>query len=348
VPRLSTLRDGVALFHYDGRTRGKRLLEATIDSPIIVLTPVFNDWCAAGQMLADLDDALSRMGRRAEVVLVNDGSSEAFAPAEFRFQRKAIARIWRLDLRRNVGHQRAIAVGLAHLHKCAKFGSLVVMDADGEDLPEDACRLVARFEELAGATTVFAERTKRSEGPLFAFLYWLYRSVHRLLTGVRVRVGNFSVLPRGAVERLVLMPELWNHYAASVFKSRLAYDMIRTERGRRLSGRSSMNFVSLVVHGLAAISVFGDVVGVRLLIISGVLLALSAAVLVVAIAGGLPAWTAVMAGVMMLAALQGAALSLFFVFGTLSLRQGASFNPERECGAFVAGMVEVGVPEGGP
>jgi len=275
--------------------------------------------------------------------MVDDGSSEACDAGLFTFPRAAICRLWRLELRRNLGHQRAIAVGMAHLLGHARFGALVVMDADGEDLPDDVPRLLERYEQLGGARVVFAERTKRSEGPVFATLYWLYRAVHPILTGVRVRVGNFSVLPPGAVERLVLMPELWNHYAASVFKARLPHAMVPTRRGTRAAGHTSMNFVSLVVHGLSAISVYSDIVGVRFLIATGALLGLLVVLAGVALAVGFPAWAALAAGVLVLLAAQVGSLSLFFVFGALGGRQGASFIPERECPIFVRALHEVPV-----
>ncbi|HEY0552540.1 MAG TPA: hypothetical protein VGF13_23270, partial [Verrucomicrobiae bacterium] len=56
------------------------------------------------------------------------------------------------------------------------------------------------------------------------------------------------------------------HYAAAVFQARLPRDLVATRRGARYSGKSKMNFVSLVIHGLQALSVFIEVVAVRLLI----------------------------------------------------------------------------------
>src|SRR2546425_10710991 len=67
---------------------------------------------------------------------------------------------------------------------------------------------------------------------------------------------------------LVVMSELWNHYAAAVFRSGLPFTTTPIPRGYRIAGTSRMNFVSLTAHGMSAISVFGDVVGVRLLIAS--------------------------------------------------------------------------------
>ena len=92
---------------------------------------------------------------------------------------------------------------------------------------------------------VFAERTKRSESTIFVIFYSLYKWLHFLLIGRGVQVSNFSVVPLRRLESLVVVSELWNYYAASAFKSRQPLTTIPTVRGKRLQGRSTMNFVSL-------------------------------------------------------------------------------------------------------
>ncbi len=125
-----------------------------------------------------------------------------------------------LRLRRNLGHQRAIAIGLAYLEAESPACQLVVvMDSDGEDDPQDVPRLIARAVQTEQQAIIFAERTKRSESLPFQICYHLYRLVHRVLTGRSVRVGNFSVIPRQRLESLVATSELWNHYAAAAFTS---------------------------------------------------------------------------------------------------------------------------------
>ena len=47
-------------------------------------------------------------------------------------------------------------------------------------------------------------------------------------------------------------------------------EFIPSERGTRLEGPTRMDMVSLVVHGLSAMAVFGDRIGVRLLIVVSV------------------------------------------------------------------------------
>lgn len=69
-----------------------------------------------------------------------DGSTEA-RPDWSSVDRRAIASMRLLVLRRNLGHQRAIAVGLCHADAKLDFDSILLMDADGEDAPEDAVRL---------------------------------------------------------------------------------------------------------------------------------------------------------------------------------------------------------------
>ena len=86
-----------------------------------------------------------------------------------------------------------------------------------------------------------------------------------MLTGRTIRFGNFSILPWTHLDSLVAYPELWNHYAATLLKSRLPYASIRCNRGTRIAGRSRMDFTSLVVHGMSALFADQEVVGTRLL-----------------------------------------------------------------------------------
>ena len=200
---------------------------------VTILLPVFNDWVALGKLLAQVDPVLARSGLVAHVLVVDDGSTQEVVAGLFVGPYAAIETIDVLHLRRNLGHQRAIAIGLAHLEAEREACQLVVvMDSDGEDDPEDIPRLVARTEATGRRAMVFAERSKRSETPLFRACYHLYRLVHRILTGRSVRVGNFSVIPRRRLASLVATSELWNHYAAAAFTSRQPYETIPTARTR--------------------------------------------------------------------------------------------------------------------
>ncbi len=204
------------------------------------------------------------------------------------------------------------------------------MDGDGEDDPADVPRLLERLEREDRGRIVFAERTRRSESLVFRFFYGLYRGLHHLLTGQKVRVGNFSAIPRRRLSSLVVVSELWNHYAAAVIRSRQPYSTMPTRRAKRLRGRSTMNFVSLVTHGLSAISVQSDVVGVRLFVLS-VLLALAttigiAAAVIVRLTTdwGVPGWATSAVGLLTILLSQAVMGTLVFSFMSLGAGTGRS------------------------
>jgi polyisoprenyl-phosphate glycosyltransferase len=315
-----------------------------MDEPLLILIPIFNDWQASALLLPQLDHTLDRHGLRAEVLLVDDASPTAPPVSFFRQQYSALDRVDVLALRRNLGHQRAIAIGLAYAERHRPCRALAIMDGDGEDNPEDLPRLLARLETENNPHVIFAERTRRGEGLLFRAFYHLYRVLHLVLTGIPVRVGNFSVMSAPVLERLVAVSELWNHYAAAVFRSRIPYATVPTRRAKRLDGRSHMNFLALVIHGLSAILVHGEVVGVRLLLGTLVMLTAALVSLLTFVGVGvlthssISEWVLIAGGLGGLLLLQGVTLSILLVFFTLSSRSNAAFLPVRDYQYFIAGI----------
>ncbi len=305
---------------------------------LTILMPVYDDWEAARFVIAQLDAVLAGPAR---VLIVDDGSQEA-PPEPFLPNRLAhIAGVEVLRLRRNLGHQRAIAIGLTFFYAERQGGTIIVMDADGEDRPEDVPRLVERFQKLDGRKVVFAARMRRSEGWLFRVCYHTYRGLHWLLTGISVRVGNFSILSRGHLDALTVAPDLWNHYAATVLKTKLPCDLLPTARARRLAGQSKLNFVSMVVHGLSAVSVFVELVGARLslamLVVLGMLLGLLLGVVGIRLGTNLaiPGWATYAAGALFILIAQMLTVALGLTFLILFQRNSLNFLPVRDYKFFV-------------
>jgi glycosyltransferase involved in cell wall biosynthesis len=318
---------------------------------IVILIPVFNDWASLARLLPRLDAVLAARGLAAEVLVVDDGST--LEPEGDAIERPflALRRVDVLRLRRNLGHQRAITVGLAYVEDCLRPQAVVVMDGDGEDDPADVPRLLDQLEQTGQTRIVFAERTRRSESVGFRAFYALYRLLHFVLTGQPVRVGNFSAIPRGRLSSLVVVTELWNHYAAAVIRSRQPHCLVPTRRSDRLCGRSTMNFVALVTHGLSAISVYSDVVGVRLLVLS-VLLALvtlggicAAVVVRLTTAWAIPGWATSTVGWLLVLLVQAVLAAFVFSFVILGARHGSSFLPRRDYSFFVGSVRTLHGPE---
>jgi hypothetical protein len=313
---------------------------------VTIIIPTCDDWDALGALLPALDAAWPP-AREARLVLVDDGSLTSAPIGFFDGAYPNLARIDVLRLKRNLGHQRAIAVGLCHVCARPEAGPIVVMDGDGEDDPRDLAPLLDRLGASPAPVCVFAERKRRAEGWAFRLGYLAFRVLHRLLTGIPVRFGNYSALDRALARRLTTAPDLWNHYAATVVKSSLPIALIPTRRQPRLAGRSRMRLGALVAHGLSAISVFSDRVGTRLLIASGALMSFVAALVAIAIAVrvftplAIPGWATSAVGLLAVLLLQLFALSLMFAFMVLAGRQGASFLPERDHVHFIEGVQTV-------
>lgn len=283
----------------------------------VVLIPVYNDWESVRLVLRQLDAELETHEARADILVVNDGSTAA-PGAWLDFVPRALGRIDELTLWRNLGHQRALAIGLCHLATQPAVRTVVVMDGDGEDRPSDVLPLI-RASENSGSLA-FARRMRRSEGAVFSVFYHLFRLLHRVLVGLPVEVGNFSAMPHAMLQRIVVVSELWNHYAAAVVRARLPRVLIATTRASRLAGRSQMDFLALVTHGLSGMSVFADRIGVRLLSTTGVLMVLLLGAIGATLGVkffttlAIPGWATVALGVLFILLSQAALLSLVFVF----------------------------------
>jgi hypothetical protein len=314
---------------------------------VVVLMPLRDDWTSAAELIRRLDQAITSFPCALNVLLVDDGSVQACSSEDFRSEFVVVQTISILRLRRNLGHQRAIAIGLAYIEQTTGCDAVLVMDADGEDTPSGALELIRAFSDDDCKKAIFAERSRRTESILFRISYWLYKSLHRILTGLSVRVGNFSILPSGCLRTIVTLPEMWNHYAAAVFRSRLSFTTLPIPRGHRISGASQMNFVALVTHGLSAISVFGDAVGVRFLIGSlvGSLLATGGILFVVMIRfftnQSIPGWATSAAGILAIILVQFITIASIFTFFMLSNRTNLGFVPIRDYNLFVAEVLDI-------
>ena len=291
------------------------------EDAVIVLTPVFEDSESCQALCLNLK---AQLGDRLYVVVVDDGSVINPINAHHLVSCDVNGTIFSLP--RNVGHQGALAVGLIEVSKAIKGDQvLVVMDSDGEDRPEDVPALLGSLQDDEVDIAV-ATRGRRSESIGFRVFYALYRALFILATGKTIAFGNFMAMTPSAVHRLVTMPELATHLAATVLSSRLRIRSRRLDRGSRYAGESKMNFFSLVLHGFRALMVFADDVLVRVGVscLAVALLAGSGAAvaLVLKIFGhATPGWFSTVVGILFVVVIQTAALTLMLLLMTGILRQ---------------------------
>ncbi len=305
---------------------------------VAIVIPVYKDWRCLARLLERIDDCVGHEDVALSIVVVNDAPANAATVARDEHWR-SIRHLEVLHLMRNLGHQRAIAVGLAHVDAALRCDCVVVMDADGEDQPEDVVRLIRQYRNDP-TSIVVAERRKRSEGAVFRFSYRLYKGTFRLLTGQSVDFGNFCLIPRAFLVHLVSMSEIWSNFPAGIIQSRLPIHRLPTERGQRYHGQSTMNFIALIMHGLGAISVFSDAVFIRVTILSLVFLVMTGTailtVLMLKLTGhATPGWASNLAVSLSILAVQMVMLSVVAAFMVLNNRTSVTVIPRLSYRNFV-------------
>ncbi|MCM0034240.1 MAG: glycosyltransferase [Burkholderiaceae bacterium] len=293
------------------------------DSRFAVVMPIYEDEEASNRLFKELS---AEYGDRVYVVAVDDGSIQQPVQIEA-LQRHGLNGVV-IQLKRNVGHQRAIAIGINYVaDKMPDMPCTVVMDSDGEDTPQSIKQLVEPMQS-SKIDVVVAQRKSRIETLRFKTFYLIYKLLFQFLTGRKISFGNFMALKPAALKRLAAMQELWMHVASCVLTSKLRVQTLPIDRGPRYAGKSKMNFVGLALHGFRALMVFAEDVLVRV----GIICALVAVATVMAstVAIGLklagfatPGWFSVALGILLLVFLQTGALTLMTLMLTGVVRSGA-------------------------
>lgn len=302
---------------------------------ITLCIPVYNDAASARLLLEALDTVAASLPHRLRVLFVDDGSTEEECQS-LPGPSPRIPVVDVLRLRRNLGHQRAIAIGLSAIAARGTADAVVVMDGDGEDAPATLPDLLTATAAAGPHRAVFAQRLKRHDGIGFLTGYHAFRWLHRLLVGEDIRIGNFSVLPREVLARVVGVSEIWNHYAAGVIHARIPVERVPIARGRRLAGRSKMNLPSLVMHGICALSVWSDVIVARMFLVVTAVTALATGILSVVVVSRLvvnpftPGWATVVSSTIILVVILLGVVCLLLTLFVLGSRSGTTFLPHRD------------------
>ena len=231
-----------------------------------IVTPVYNDWTSATKLIKEIGTTLANSGVHNEVefIFVDDGSTEPIPALES--LAKDGFEVTVLPLTSNVGHQLAIMAGLRYV-KNEEFNQVIVMDSDGEDTAEGVIKLLAESDSRPEAVVV-AQRGVRSEKLAFRLMYNVHKLIFRTLIGKRLDFGNFVLLPKSAVTKIINLADSASHLPSSILRSGLPIIRIRVDRGLRFFGESKMNFEKLVSHSFASLAVFSDQIMVRLMILS--------------------------------------------------------------------------------
>ena len=301
---------------------------------VVVVIPVLDDWECLSRLSRELQATLRTAGWEPVIVVVEDGSG----PGQAATAADGAAIV--LRLKRNVGHQRAIAIGLDHAVREIKAEAIAIMDSDGEDCPADLPGMLDALGKQESRIVV-ASRRRRQESKRFVIFYRVYKAVFHALTGERLDFGNFSVMGQNAAARLVAMHELWLNFPATVMRSRLTVVRLPRDRGPRYAGQSRMNLVSLVTHGMSAVGVFVERAFTRALLMVGILAATLLAgfglALVLKLFGlATPGWLTTIAVALVLVLVQTAMIALCGLLTVFGQAANVALSPAEMARVLVA------------
>ena len=229
-------------------------------SKIKILIPVYNDWQSVFKLLENINSQVSKLNDEFSVIIVNDASTEI--RPEFSVHLNNLNSIQIMNMKENKGHARCNAAGLKHINEKEDFDYIIPMDGDGEDRPEELGLLIEKIKDYPD-TVVTADRVKRSEGFIFKFCYLAHKYLVFIFTGQTIKYGNYTCLPKSAVNVMVNEPATWSSFSGSLAKIVKDRKSIPSERGTRYFGPSKMNFINLLKHSLSIIAVFKTTLLIR-------------------------------------------------------------------------------------
>jgi glycosyltransferase involved in cell wall biosynthesis len=217
---------------------------ASAEPSLSVVVPVFNEQDNVAPLVAEIRGAVQHIGDPAEIIFVNDGSTDATRERLLALQ-ASTPELRVLDLDGNFGEAAALSAGLHH----ARGDVVVTLDGDGQNDPADIPRLLAALRG-ADLKAVSGRRTNRQEG------LWLRVIPSRLANALIVRVTGVPIYDcgcglkayrRSAIPRLHL-PRGFNRFLPAIFGVR-AGDVaeLDTADRRRQHGSSHYGLSRTVV-----------------------------------------------------------------------------------------------------
>jgi len=219
---------------------------------ISIIVPAYNEAEVLEAFHRRLGAVLDTLNCSAEVIYVNDGSTDATLQAIEGLAAQD-ARVALMDLSRNFGKEIALTAGLDH----AEGDAAIVIDVDLQDPPELIPELLRVWQQ--GYDVVYAQRTGRAgESWLKKFTATqFYRIMQRVgRTPVPRDTGDFRLLSRRAVLAVRQLREQ-NRFMKGLF-AWIGYPQqsVPYERHPRHAGSTKWNYWKLWNFALDGITAF--------------------------------------------------------------------------------------------
>ncbi len=217
-----------------------------------VVVPCMNEEESLPDLVARLAAVTTPYGERAEIILVDDGSTDG-TWAAIRAAQASCAQLRGIRMSANRGHQVALTAGL----EAAKGARIFMLDADLQDPPELLPDMMSMMDR--GYDVVYGRRAERQGETLFkrATAHLFYRVLNALSdVPIPKDSGDFRLVSRKALDAVLAMPEK-ARFIRGMF-AWVGYNQIGIEyvRAPREKGETKYPFRKMVRFATDAMTAF--------------------------------------------------------------------------------------------
>jgi len=200
---------------------------------VSVVMPAYNEAPNLGVVVPRTLEVLATLPGSHEVIVVDDGSTDGTEDLLAELRRHH-ADVHYVRLRRNYGKSTALQAGFDR----ASGERIVLMDADGQDRPEEIPRLLAALDD--GLDLATGRRVRREDRFVKRHTSRVYNLVTASVTGVRGEDFNsgLKAMRRAVVTPLVLYGELHRYIPVLAQWAGFRVGEVPVEHAPRLHGRS--------------------------------------------------------------------------------------------------------------
>jgi glycosyltransferase involved in cell wall biosynthesis len=200
-----------------------------------IVIPLYNEEQSLPFLRERLTGFLDNLPCVAEIVLVNDGSSDGSIDLLAEWA-QSDSRVKVFNLARNFGHQMAATAGLDQ----ATGQAIVLMDADLQDPPEVILDMLQEYRK--GYDVVYGRRTSRAGETRFKRLSaWVFYRMMRLLvhSELPVDVGDFRLVSRECLDAVLSMRETHRFLRGMIAWVGFPQTAVSYARSGRVAGKSA-------------------------------------------------------------------------------------------------------------
>jgi len=200
---------------------------------VSVVSPLKDEQDSIAELYRRLTSELEGLGKKFEIIFVNDGSTDNSGGILAGIQAKD-PRVKVVEFTRNFGKSCALSAGFAE----AAGDIIIIIDADLQDDPKEIGRLLSKLDQ--GCDLVSGWKLKRHDPRGKRFLSKIFNAAVRFISGVRLHDFNcgLKAMKREAVSGMTLYGDLHRYLPVLVSHRGYKIGEIGVEHHARKHGKS--------------------------------------------------------------------------------------------------------------